>query len=106
MSAQNNMVVEGITAQELNEAITHFERLSNTYFWNPPGSASGRRAEEKNNTRSWDFTVGGKQVKASVTVSCSCRNYYATRVVTVGDVRKKQMVPFLKKCLAAVSDRA
>ena len=96
------MNVQGITKKELTECVEHFEKFANTYFWNPPCNASGRRYEEKRNTKSWSFTVDGKPVTASVEISCSCRNYYAYRSVKVGDENKKMMVPFLKKCLEAM----
>ena len=96
------MKVEGITRKELTECIEHFTRFANTYFWRSPGNASSRRSEERRNSKSWSFTVDGKPVTASVEISCSCKNYYSYRSVTVGDENKKMMLPFLKKCLAAM----
>lgn len=101
MSVQK-MVIEGISRDELAKAIEHFERFGKTYFWSPPGNASGRRYEEQKNSKEWTFTVNGLPVFASVRVSCSCRNYYADRTVTVGGEDKKMMVPFLKKCLESL----
>lgn len=96
------MNVQRITREELEKAIAHFERFGKTYFWTPPCNAAGRRAEEKRNSKEWEFTVNGEQVIAKVEISCSVRNYYAHRSVTVGEERKKMMVPYLKKCLASM----
>lgn len=93
------MNVQGITKQELQNAIDHFEKMGRTYFWNTPSNASARRREEERNSKSWEFTVDGQSVIASVDVRCSCRNYYATRTITVNGEAKKMMVPFLKKVL-------
>jgi hypothetical protein len=97
------MNVQHITQKELTDCIAHFERFARTYFWTPPSSASSRRSEERRNSREWTFTVDGQPVTASVMISCSCRNYYAYREVTVGDEQKKMMVPYLRKCLAALA---
>jgi hypothetical protein len=99
------MNVSKITVEELKKCIAHFEKLSDTYFWNPPSNAAGRRAEEKKNSQKWEFEIDGKKVLASVAVSCSCRNYYSIRIVTIGEERKRMMVPFLKKCLAALEQQ-
>jgi hypothetical protein len=98
------MNVQGITVKELTGCIEHFQKFGKTYFWNPPSSASGRRYEESRNSDSWSFTVDGVPVEASVKISCSCRNYYAYRTVKVGEEYKKQMVPYLRKCLKALEE--
>ena len=98
----NKLAVAGIEKKELEACLAHFEKMANTYNWKPNTSASGRRYEEKKNSASWSFFVDGKPVIASVSVSCSCRNYYAYRKIMHGDNQIKMMVPFLKKCIASL----
>ena len=94
------MKIEGITKQEIEECLAHFEKMANTYFWTPPASASSRRYEECKNSRGWFFKVDGVDVAAEVEVSCSCKNYYSTRTVRVGAEFKPQMVRYLKKLIS------
>jgi len=94
------IIVEGITREEIRNIEAQFRRFASTYWWTPPPTASARRAEECRNSNSWSFSVNGEQVACSVEVSCSCKNYYATREIWVGAERKKMMVPYLAKLLA------
>lgn len=94
------MKIENITKTELEDTLNQFERFANTYFWTPPASASARRGEEQRNSSKWEFLVDGKPVICSVSISCSCKNYYSTRKILVDGQPKKMMVPFLKKLIS------
>ena len=66
-----------ILTSSYNEAtriIDHHEHHSNSYFWTPPGNASGRRAEEKR--KSFNISIGNYSYESDV--RCSCKNYYYT----------------------------
>ena len=88
-----------ITKQQLANCLAHFERFAGTYFWRTPSDANSRRQEEKRNSREWTFKVDGQEVVASVKVTCSIANYYATRRVLVNGVDKKMMIPYLRKLI-------
>lgn len=91
--------LKGITEQGLKELIAHYEQMGHTYFWTPAGNASSRRYEEKKNSRDVEFTADGKEYNVKIVVSCSCKNYYATRTVTVDGEEKKQGLRTLKSLL-------
>ena len=99
------MNVQKITVDQLQECVNHFQKFSKTYFWTSPSTAQSRRAEEKRNSKTWEFVVDGEKVIASVDVSCSCRNYYSERSVEIGGIDVRMMVPFLKKCLKALQEQ-
>ena len=93
------MKIENITEKELKNVLSQFERFVNTYFWTPPACASMRRAEENRNSNIWNFIADGKKVICEIKVSCSCKNYYSSRSISVDGQSKKMMVPFLKTLL-------
>lgn len=93
------MKVENITREELQKVLSEFERFANTYFWTPPGNAFFRRSEEKRNSNKWEFMVDGQSVVCEISISCSCKNYYSTRMIAVNGELKKQMIPYLKKLI-------
>lgn len=97
MATQKEMRIEGINQNQLDDMIAHWEKFASCYFWSSPGSASGRRSEEKRHARDVSFVVDGMAVRYEVEVTCSCRNYYCARTLTVdGDV-KKQGLRYLRK---------
>ena len=89
--------IHGITSAELEGMILHWERFAGCYFWSPPSSASRRRSEEHCNYRNIDFCVDGKPVNYLVSVSCSCKNYYCTRTLTIDGNAKARGLVWLKK---------
>lgn len=91
--------IEGISADTLEAIYDHWNRFNGAYFWSPPGSASGRRSEEKRHYRNVDFSVNGEPVNVEIQVTCSCKNYYVSRDVTVDGTRKARGGQFLKKLL-------
>ena len=91
------MTVKGISANQLDDMIAHWERFASCYFWTPPGSASGRRSEEARHERHIVFEVDGETVSYDVVVRCSCRNYYCDRDLYVNGQRKAQGLRYLKK---------
>jgi hypothetical protein len=93
------MKITGITKRELTHVLGQFERFANTYFWTPPGNASNRRSEEHKNSNTWEFNVDEKLVVCSISIRCSCKNYYSTRAVNVDGGNKKMMIPYLNKLL-------
>lgn len=80
--------VKGITKNGLKGLVSHWEKFAKCYFWSPPGSASGRRSEEKRHYRETEFSVDASTVHVKIEVSCSCRNYYCTKQVRVDGERK------------------
>jgi hypothetical protein len=67
------------TVQQLSAIISEAESMRNAYYFTPPYNASGRRAYEKRHSHpavSW--TESGHSWTASYTVTCSCRNVYAS----------------------------
>ena len=97
MATRKKIMVKGITRDELSAMITHWEKFAGCYFWRSPGSASQRRREEKMQSREWAFVADGIAVEVSITITCSCKNYYADKRCYVADVRKAQGLRYLKK---------
>lgn len=68
---------------KLHDLIDTAERFRNAYFWTPPANASGRRSyEKKNSIPEFSWEEGGHTYTAEYTVSCSCRNVYASGAYT------------------------
>lgn len=97
MAKQKEMRVEGISRDQLDDMIAHWERFAKCYFWSPPGSAGGRRSEERRRSRYIDFIVDGMPCIYEVLVTCSCQNYYCCRTLTVDGLVKPQGLRYLKK---------
>lgn len=94
--------LKGITKEELQTLIDHYEKMGKTFYWSTPANASGRRYEERKNSRDIEFEYDGKKYHVEIAVSCSCRNYYAARTVSVDDEEKKQGLRALKTVLRNV----
>jgi hypothetical protein len=93
------MKIKGITKSELGNVLNQFNRFANTYFWTPPQQASSRRSEERRNSNFWEFEVDGQNVSCEIKISCSCKNYYSNRIISVAGENKKMMIPYLKKLI-------
>lgn len=64
---------------EIAAIIEEAENMKSAYFFTPPCNASSRRSYEKRHSNgpiSWE--EGGHQYTAEYTVTCSCRNVYAS----------------------------
>ena len=71
------MNIETIKAVEA--IVEEAASMKNAYFWTPDSCASGRRWYEKQHSHDiveWD--EGGHHYSAEYTVSCSCKNIYAS----------------------------
>lgn len=59
--------------RKLSEIVREAERMQNTYWWNTPTSASGRRSyEKKHSHEKITWTENGSEWTASYTVVCTC----------------------------------
>ena len=75
--------------EEILDIIEQHEKFKNSYFWNPPSSASSRRSyEEKNSRNDIAFDHDGKHFEISQSVSCSCKNVYYRFSVHVDGMKK------------------
>ncbi len=65
--------------QNLKEIIDTADRMRGSYWFTPPSSAGGRRSYERQyNKPEICWEEGGHTYTASFSVSCSCRNVYAS----------------------------
>ena len=84
---------------QLNNIIDHHQKHAKSYFWTPPGGASGRRSEEKRKT----FTTQIGNLFYSSDVSCSCKNYYYTAIFEFNNETKNlRIVKKMKKELEQI----
>jgi hypothetical protein len=75
--------------KELAEIVEQHEKFKNSYFWNPPTNASGRRQYEKKYSREpVAFEYAGKKYEVIQSVSCSCKNIYYNFGVYVDGEKK------------------
>ena len=81
----------------MSEFLDNHNRYKGSYFWTPPGHASGRRRMEFEN--SFSFKFKGKLYAFVQTLRCSCSCVYFTSNVYVDGVKKSIRVP--KKLLAS-----
>ena len=71
------------TIQAVRAIIAEADRMRNAYFFTPAGNASGRRSYEKYHSHpAVTWTESGHEYTAEYTVSCSCRNVYASGTYT------------------------
>ena len=74
----NTTIIEQIQA-----IIKEAEKMSGAYFFTPPSIAGMRRSYEKYHSHplvEWD--EGGHHYTAEYTVTCSCKNVYASGTYT------------------------
>ena len=87
---------------QIENLIATAEKFRNSYFWNPPSSAGGRRSYEKyHSIPEFCWQEGGHEYTASYTVSCSCRNIYASGSYTKDG--KKTTLTAIKNSLKRLS---
>ena len=79
----------------LNNMLNTHEIYKNSYFWNPPGNAAGRRNKEFTDYVS--FIFNNKQYEWEQELSCSCKNVYWTNYISVDG--KKKDIRTIKKLL-------
>jgi hypothetical protein len=83
----------------LTEIVANHERLKNSYFWSPSGTASGRRyAELKNND---EFANDRYKIFAKNDYRESCKNVYYKGVFYIGN--EKTTVVKIKNIIEALS---
>lgn len=69
--------------ESIRKIIDTAEKFRSAYFWSSPSCAASRRWMEKQNSVSeitWD--EGGHTYTASYSVTCSCKNVYASGYYT------------------------
>ena len=89
------------TLQTIETIIARHERFSSSYFWAPPGNASGRRQMEAQNSASLVVDLAGDHYEISQSVSCSCRNvYYRLSVSRNGQKKDVRALRALARDLA------
>lgn len=73
MNKENVINITGI-----KDIIDEAEYMRSSYFWSPPGSASGRRSYERYHSHDMvEWEEGGHKYSAAYVVDCSCKNIYA-----------------------------
>ena len=69
--------------QAVRAIVAEADKMKNAYFFTPAGNASGRRSYEKYHSHpEIMWTEGGHAYTAKYTVSCSCKNVYASGTYT------------------------
>ena len=81
----------------LVEFVTNHLKYKNTYHWNPPSSARGRRAMEFQVEFDFSFKFQGKHYDLEQSLDCSCSNIYWTSTIHVDG--KKSTIRSIKKLL-------
>ena len=61
---------------KVEKALEQHGSFSGSYFWTPPGNASGRRSMERKNNWSVGFRHEGVRYSYSSAVRCSVKNVY------------------------------
>jgi len=94
-----------IATQDLKSFVEHWNKFKGAYFWTPPGSSSGRRSYEKQNSRALTGRYFGKEINLSVDVGCSCKNVYVTKSACVDGEKKtiasvKALIKRYEHCIA------
>lgn len=65
--------------QQLSAIIDEADAMRSAYYFTPPYNASSRRSYEKRHSHpTIEWTESGHSYTAAYTVSCSCRNVYAS----------------------------
>ena len=69
--------------RKVAEIIEEAEKMRGAYFFSAPGNASGRRSYERYHSHPMvEWAEGGHEYTAEYTVSCSCKNVYASGTYT------------------------
>jgi len=85
--------VSAKTKQAIETYLYLTNHFRNSYFWSPPSNAAGRRSYEEK----YSFSYSCDGIDIDFNVSCSCRNIYVSRNVSVNG--KKTNATGLKKFL-------
>lgn len=94
-----------ITLAQVEAILARHDRMKNSYFWTPPGSAADRRRMEARESIDLAFTYRGDAYSIAQDVTCSCRNVYYRLSVTRNGVRKDvRAVRALARDLAAAAN--
>ena len=72
---------------KVEQALEQHGSFSGSYFWTPPGNASGRRSMERENNWSVEFRHEGIRYSYSSAVRCSAKNVYYTGSFSVDGKR-------------------
>ena len=71
------------TVASIKNLIGTVEKFRNSYFWSSKGNAASRRWYEKQNSiPEFSWTESEDSYTAEFTVTCSCRNVYASGYYT------------------------
>lgn len=63
--------------KKISEFVQLSEKMTKSYFWNPPYSASRRRSyENQNSFTEATISFAGDEFRFSATCTCSCKNIY------------------------------
>ena len=90
---------------QIEAIVREADAMKRAYFFSSPGNASARRSYEKKHTHplvSW--TDNGHTYTAEFTVSCSCKNVYATGTYTKDG--KKTTLTAIRNSLARMKEAA
>ena len=74
----------------IEDCIDQHEKMRNSYFWRPPGSAASRRNYENKNSCSFSGNILGTKIEIECGTTCSCRNIYYKGIFYV-DGKKKNI---------------
>ena len=91
--------MKNITKQRIQAVIEYHDKMQGCYFWNPPGSAHGRRKYEEANTHVLKFTHDKEKYEIRQTVKCSCKNIYYKMLVVCNGEETGHGLRFLKKLI-------
>lgn len=95
---QNDAIKRQKQINELKSFIDHWHKFDKCYFWTSPSSASSRRYEEKRQYMEINLTIDGHEIDGEIEISCSCKNYYATKTLYIDGDKKtiRALNKFLK----------
>ena len=92
------------TIKSIESIINEAEVMRNCIFFTSPGSASGRRSYERKHSHPLVTWQDGKDIfTAEYTVSCSCRNVYASGEYTRNG--KKTTLTAVKNSLKRLKEK-
>lgn len=84
-----------ITKQKIDQMIELHEKMSKSYFWNPPSLAYARRNYEEKYSMSAIFSHNEHEYNVELKTKCSCKHIYYSGSIYVDG--KKKDIRALKK---------
>jgi hypothetical protein len=69
--------------------LDHYDTFGKCYFFHSPSCANMRRSYEAKNSIDNTHKLGEDILRIVVSISCSCKNVYADRVIYLNDVQLK-----------------